>query len=462
MSREAAIAHALDYFDSRAFHADLARRIAIRSESQEPAREAQTRSYLARELHDSLAALGCASRVVEEPGARRAFLIAERREADAARTVLTYAHGDVVRGQEGRWSDGGDPWTLREAGERLQGRGSADNKGQHTINLGALAAVLRARGRLGFNLRAVIEIGEEVGSPGLREICAAEREALAADVFIASDGPRLGRRPTLFLGSRGVFNFTLSVVLREGAHHSGNWGGLLANPAIVLAHALASLVDARGRVLVRECRPASIPEPVRRALADLAVDQHPGDPTIDAGWGEPGLSAAEKVYGWNTFDVLALRCADGDRPVNAIPPEARAHCSIRYVAGCDPATFLPAIERHLARHGFACVDVAPARDLAPMAATRLDPDHPWVRWAVRSIARTTGEPPAVLPNLGGSLPNDVFADLLGLPTLWVPHSHAACNQHAPDEHLLAPLARQGLAIMAGLWWDLGEPDAPGL
>jgi hypothetical protein len=39
----------------------------------------------------------------------------------------------------------------------------------------------------------------------------------------------------------------------------------------------------------------------------------------------------------------------------------------------------------------------------------------------------------------------------------VPHSYPACAQHAPDEHLLAPVAREGLRIMAGLYWDLGEP-----
>jgi len=60
--------------------------------------------------------------------------------------------------------------------------------------------------------------------------------------------------------------------------------------------------------------------------------------------------------------------------------------------------------------------------------------------------------------LGGSLPNDVFTDGLGLPTIWIPHSYPACAQHAPDEHLLAPLARQALRLMAGLFWDLGDHD----
>ena len=43
---------------------------------------------------------------------------------------------------------------------------------------------------------------------------------------------------------------------------------------------------------------------------------------------------------------------------------------------------------------------------------------------------------------------------------WIPHSYAGCSQHAPDEHLLAPIAREGLGAMAGLFWDLGEPGIP--
>jgi acetylornithine deacetylase/succinyl-diaminopimelate desuccinylase-like protein len=97
-----------------------------------------------------------------------------------------------------------------------------------------------------------------------------------------------------------------------------------------------------------------------------------------------------------------------------------------------------------------------------MPATRLSPEHPLVRWAAGSLTRTTGKPVALLPNLGGSLPNAVFAETLGLPTLWVPHSYAGCRQHAPDEHVLPGLMREALELMAGLWWDLGEGPPPGL
>jgi hypothetical protein len=120
---------------------------------------------------------------------------------------------------------------------------------------------------------------------------------------------------------------------------------------------------------------------------------------------------------------------------------------------------VPALRKHLDAHGFDKVKVAQAKK-GFFHATRLDPDHPWVHWAVESITRTTGAKPAILPNLGGSLPNECFADTLGLPTIWVPHSYAGCSQHAPDEHVLAPILREGLQMMTGLYWDLAEKGVP--
>ena len=46
--------------------------------------------------------------------------------------------------------------------------------------------------------------------------------------------------------------------------------------------------------------------------------------------------------------------------------------------------------------------------------------------------------------------------MLGLPTVWVPHSYPGCSQHAPNEHVPVHIVREGLAMMAGLYWDLGE------
>ena len=461
MTRESAISRATRHFDEGRFIEDLARRVAIRTESQVPESRPYMDVYLKQEIAPAFERMGFKVEILPNPvEGVGPILLAERIEDSTLPTVLSYGHGDVIRGLEEQWRAGLSPWTLKQEGERYYGRGAADNKAQHSINMAALATVIAERGRLGFNAKFMMETGEELSSPGLRAFCEQHRARLKADVLIASDGPRLAaKRPTLYLGSRGAVNLNLTVELREGAHHSGNWGGLLANPGIVLAHALASIVTRDGRVLVRALLPERIPENVRAALVDCAPQPEEGEPAIDAAWGEPGLSAAEKLYAWNTFEILAFRTGNPDNPVNAIPGKAVATCQIRFVVGTDPGTFIPTLRRHLDANGFDMVKIGMART-SFMKATRLDPDHPWVRWAAESIRRTTGVKPAILPNVGGSLPNDCFAEVLGLPTLWVPHSYAGCSQHAPTEHVLAPILREGLQMMTGLFWDLAEERAP--
>ena len=461
MTRESAISRATRHFEEGRFIEDLARRVAIRTESQVPESRPYMDVYLKQEIAPAFERMGFKVDILPNPvEGVGPILLAERIEDPDLPTVLSYGHGDVIRGLEGQWREGLSPWTLKQEGERYYGRGSADNKAQHSINMAALETVIAERGRLGFNAKFMLETGEELSSPGLRAFCEQHRERLKADVLIASDGPRLAaKRPTLYLGSRGAVNLNFTVGLREGAHHSGNWGGLLANPGIMLAHALASIVTREGKVLVRELLPRHIPESVRAALRDCAPEPEEGEPTIDAWWGEPGLTAAEKVYAWNTFEILAFRTGNPDNPVNAIPGKAVATCQIRFVAGTDPGTFIPLLRRHLDANGFGMVEISMARK-SFMQATRLDPDHPWVKWAAESIHRTTGAKPAVLPNIGGSLPNDCFSEVLGLPTIWVPHSYAGCSQHAPNEHVLAPILREGLQIMTGLFWDLAEEGVP--
>lgn len=454
--RAHAIASAVARLDDGRFLADLARRVAIRSESQDPPRPADLRAYLTGEIVPAFERLGFACEIFDNPlPGRGPILVADRHEGHDRPTLLAYGHGDVVPGYDDAWTRGAGPWRLAVEGERVYGRGTADNKGQHGVLIDAIAAVVETRGKLGFNMKVLIEMAEEAGSAGLREFCRSQRDRLSADLFIASDGPRVRLEPTLFLGSRGLVNFRLRVKLREGNHHSGNWGGALANPAIILANALSTIVDAKGRVLVPLLLPADLPESVRVALRDCPVGGEPDDPEVDADWGEPGLTPSERVFGWNTFEVLAITAGNPAQPANAVPPEAVATCQIRFVVGSDYQNFLPAIRKHLDAYGFDKVEVEPVKDRV-MVPTRLDPDHPRVRWAAASIEKTLGRRPVILPNLGGGLPNDIFASDLGLPTLWVPHSYPGCQQHGPDEHTTLPILREGLTMMTGMLWDLGE------
>src|SRR6266571_1465375 len=105
MSRIDAIARAERYFDQGAFKSDLARRVAIPTESQNPDRAAELARYLETEMRPALKARG-------------PFLHGERIEDRALPTVLGYGHGDVIRGLDGSWNAGLAPWQLVETDGR--------------------------------------------------------------------------------------------------------------------------------------------------------------------------------------------------------------------------------------------------------------------------------------------------------------------------------------------------------
>lgn len=457
-TRDGAVARAQGYFDSGAFVSGLTRLVAAQTTSQSGDAHTRLHEYFETLIIPELQPLGFGCEIMPNPEpAAGPLLIAEHHESDDLPTVLIYGHGDVVLGQDNGWTDGRTPWTLSEQDGRLYGRGTADNKGQHWINVSALKAVLAEKGKLGFNCKILLESDEEMGSRGLREFCDAHKQALAADVLIASDGPRLNpKQASVVLGSRGLVNFELTVKLREGAHHSGNWGGLIRDPGIILTHALASIADARGRIAIPEWRPTSLTPAVRELLAQLQVSGGDGAPAIDSDWGEAGFTPEERVYGWNSFAVLALEMGDSVKPQNAIQPAARAVCQLRYVVGTEPEDILPALRRHLDTNGFREIQITPTR--MAMHATRIDPKNRWAQLALNSIRKTTGKKAALVPNIGGSIPNDIFAELLDMPTVWIPHSYAGCSQHAPNEHMLSAVAREGLGVMAGLFWDIGAGE----
>jgi acetylornithine deacetylase/succinyl-diaminopimelate desuccinylase-like protein len=189
-------------------------------------------------------------------------------------------------------------------------------------------------------------------SPALRDWASSASGTpteLAADLLIASDGPRVAAgRPTIFLGSRGSAGFTLRVALRERSCHSGNWGGLLRNPATIPAGG------------------------------------EPGDPDVDQDWGERGLTPSERVYGANTLEVLSLAAGSPGAPVSAIPGSAHAHCQLRFVTGTPAGKMTEALRNHLDQHGFTMVAIEPGH---LMNASRTDPGNPWVRFALAPLAR---------------------------------------------------------------------------
>jgi len=134
------------WFDEGGLFTVLAPRVACPSESQDPKGAPHLQTYLSAHLQPALEAMGFAVEILPNPSGKGGpLLIAERIEDATLPTVLGYGHGDVIRGQDSSWTRGEGPWTLSADGDRWYGRGTADNKGQHSINLCALEQVLRAR-----------------------------------------------------------------------------------------------------------------------------------------------------------------------------------------------------------------------------------------------------------------------------------------------------------------------------
>jgi acetylornithine deacetylase/succinyl-diaminopimelate desuccinylase-like protein len=175
---------------------------------------------------------------------------------------------------------------------------------------------------------------------------------------------------------------------------------------------------------------------------------------VDRDWGARDLTPAERIHAWNSAEVLAFSAGDIAHPVNAIPDKAEAVVQLRYVTGTRDDDLEGALRVHLDAKGFADIEIETKGPRFRASATPVD--HPAARFASASLARSHGADPVVLPSLGGSLPNDIFTEVLGLPTVWVPHSYPGCSQHAPDEHLPKALFPDAAGLMAGLYWDLGE------
>ena len=453
---EQALENSKNWIANGEFFAKLSSLVNIITDSKNSLSSEDLASYYTDGLSDILTELGLQTEIIDNPIKNGPpFLIGERIESSELNTILLYGHGDTVPLQDGQWLEEIIPNELKIIDNKIYGRGVADNKGQHLVNLLALLSVLKIRKKLGFNLKIVFEMGEEIGSPGLFELCEQYKDYFKSDVLIASDGPRAAVDvPTIFLGSRGAINFELEIKYRSGAHHSGNWGGVLRDPAIRLSHALSLITDKNGEILIDQWKPNSLTSEVKGRLKVLPTTISE-TLDIDENWGEPGLTPNEKLFGWNSFSILAIKSGDIDVPVNAIQPSAKALCQLRFVVGTEPLKIISSLRKHLDECGFTDVEII-TENAINFEASRTDLSSNWLKKVEQILQNFHGDQIHVIPNLAGSLPNNCFTDILKIPTIWIPHSYKECSQHAPNEHLPTALLEESLLLMTDLYWNLGE------
>ena len=379
-----------------------------------------------------MAEAGAEARLLDTGGYPVVF--GEVRAPGAARTVLVYGHYDVQPPEPlEAWDT--PPFEPSIRNGRIYARGAGDNKGQMFAHLKAVEAVLRVRGRLPVNLKLCYEGEEEVGSRHLPAFVARHRALLAADMVYASDGPMHPSGPLVFFGCRGVLTLEMTAHGARRDLHSGNYGGIAPAPARRLTQALASLWDRRGRVAVKgfydRVRPPSAAD--RRVLRETPVDFAALEkdlgvvPVTGRNAGayyrrlllEPNLNVAGLTSGYQ-----------GPGSKTIIPSVARAKLDVRLVMDQTPDEIEAKIAAHLRRHGFADVEL---RRHGAMAPSRTPVDHPLGRAVIRAVTQAWGRPPVVLPNLGGSIPDWLFTQVLGVPSVWVPYAPHDEANHAPNE-----------------------------
>ncbi len=143
---------------------------------------------------------------------------------------------------------GGDP---NEPETRLYARSSADDKAPIIAMLAALDSMRSFKLLPSINLKFVFEGEEEAGSAHLGQILAAHKNLVQADYWLICDGPvHQTRRQLLYFGARGVTGLNLTVYGAARDLHSGHYGNWAPNPAVMLAHVVASMRDENGQVLI--------------------------------------------------------------------------------------------------------------------------------------------------------------------------------------------------------------------
>src|SRR3954467_14348432 len=185
------------------------------------------------------------------PTASHPILYAAIGPPDARFTWLLYGHYDVYPADEKQEGWRTRPFEPVVDGDRVWGRGTGDNKGQHLAMLHAIALWRELHGELPVRVKVILEGDEETGSVPLPKFAEENRARLDADLCCYSDGPMFPNdQPVLLMGVRG--NLGLEFVAKGAKRnlHSGNFGGVAPNPTLDLIHLLAEMVDRDGKLQV--------------------------------------------------------------------------------------------------------------------------------------------------------------------------------------------------------------------
>lgn len=289
---------------------------------------------------DLLRAEGMSVRVLAEGG--RPAVIGHLQGPAGSPTVLLYAHHDVQPpGDDADWDS--PPFEPTVRGERVYGRGIADDKAGVMAHVAALRA---HQGKPGLSVTVFVEGEEEVGSASLPEILERHGEELRADAIVLADSYnwKIGT-PSLTTTLRGLVRVVVSVRTLEHGVHSGLYGGAVPDALTAMCRLLATLHDDAGDVAVTGLRTS--------VATDLAYTVHDlrADASLAAGVEAIGTgSILSRMWTKPSLTVIGIDAPSVDRAANLLTPLGRAKLSMRIHPDEDPGHAFALLRDHLLDH----------------------------------------------------------------------------------------------------------------
>lgn len=370
-------------------------------------------------------------------------------DGSAEDTVLLYGHLDKQPEMEG-WDDGLGPWTPVLDGDRLYGRGGADDGYAAFASLTAIEAV-HAAGGSHTRCVVLIEASEESGSPDLPAYveALADRIGTPSLVVCLDSGCVDYDRMWVTTSLRGLVSGTLTVDIVTDGLHSGDVSGMVPSTFRIARSLLDRIEDARtGAILLPELNVEIPPGRIREANETASEIGRIGDhyPFVD-GAGPTTDDPAEQLLARTWHATLSVIGADGlpptERAGNVLRPRTALKLSFRLPPTCDPLVAAEAVKKVLeadppygARVEFSDGESGPGWNAAATAPWLLAALDDASTAAFGQSARTFGE--------GGSIP---FMGMLGerfpgaqfvITGVLGPDA----NAHGPNEYLHLPTARR--------------------
>ncbi|MBT4983220.1 MAG: M20/M25/M40 family metallo-hydrolase [Ilumatobacter sp.] len=372
-------------------------------------------------------------------------------------TVLLYGHLDKQPEMEG-WRDDLGPWTPVLEGDRLYGRGGADDGYAAFASLTAIEAV-HAAGGVHTRCVVLIEASEESGSPDLPAYIDALADTIGTPSLVVclDSGCIDYDRMWVTTSLRGMVMGKLTVDIVTEGLHSGDASGMIPSTFRIARQLLERIEDSSsGELLLPELQ---VEVPAGRLAEAQSTAEEIGAiathyPFVD-GAGPTTDDPAEQLLARTWRGTLSVVGADGLPPAaragNVLRPSTTLKLSFRLPPTADPDVALAAIIAALesdppygARVRFHETDAAPGWN-APATA-------PWLEVGLDAASNASFGQPARSFGEGGSIP---FMGMLGekFPEAQFVITGVLgpdANAHGPNEYLHVPTARKLTMAVAHL------------